>query len=38
MALFVEHVLLDSEAEDERLKPLVMEGIRNLGKVRIFTS
>ncbi|GAA6104753.1 E3 ubiquitin-protein ligase rnf213-alpha-like isoform X4 [Tachysurus ichikawai] len=33
MALFVEHVLLDSEAEDERLKPLVMEGIRNLGKV-----
>ncbi|XP_047672985.1 E3 ubiquitin-protein ligase rnf213-alpha-like isoform X3 [Tachysurus fulvidraco] len=33
LALFVEHVLLDSEAEDERLKPLVMEGIQNLGKV-----
>ncbi|XP_053495453.1 E3 ubiquitin-protein ligase rnf213-alpha [Ictalurus furcatus] len=33
LALFVEHILLDIEAEDERLKPLVMECTRNLGKV-----
>ncbi|XP_058262166.1 E3 ubiquitin-protein ligase rnf213-alpha-like isoform X3 [Hemibagrus wyckioides] len=33
LALFVEHVLLDIEAEDDRLKSLVMEGARNLGKV-----
>lgn len=38
LALFVEHILLDIEAEDERLKPLVMECTRNLGKVRIHTA
>ncbi|MCJ8738386.1 hypothetical protein PDJAM_G00035330 [Pangasius djambal] len=33
LALFVEHILLDLEAEDERLKLLVIECTRNLGKV-----
>ncbi|XP_053368256.1 E3 ubiquitin-protein ligase rnf213-alpha-like [Clarias gariepinus] len=33
LALFVEHILLDIEAVDERLKPLVMDCSRNLGKV-----
>uniref|UniRef100_A0A4W4H2I6 RING-type domain-containing protein n=1 Tax=Electrophorus electricus TaxID=8005 RepID=A0A4W4H2I6_ELEEL len=34
LSLFVEHILLGIEREDERLTPLVMEHTRNIGRVR----
>ncbi|XP_035389185.1 E3 ubiquitin-protein ligase rnf213-alpha-like isoform X2 [Electrophorus electricus] len=33
LSLFVEHILLGIEREDERLTPLVMEHTRNIGRV-----